>query len=148
MMTAEDIKRLRDMTGAGVMDAKRALEEADGDIDKAVSIIGERGLMKAEKKSDRATGAGVLVTYVHNDRIGVLFELRCETDFVARLDEFKKLGHDIAMHIAAMDPADQAELLAQPFVKDQGTTVENLIKSVVAKTGENIQLGRFCRYAL
>ena len=147
-MTAEDIKRLRDMTGAGVMDAKRALEEAGGDIDKAVSIIGERGLMKAEKKSDRATGAGVLVTYVHNDRIGVLFELRCETDFVARLDEFKKLGHDIAMHIAAMDPADQAELLAQPFVKDQSTTVENLIKSVVAKTGENIQLGRFCRYAL
>jgi len=148
MMTAEDIKRLRDMTGAGVMDAKRALEEADGDIDKAVSIIGEKGLMKAEKKSDRATGAGILVTYVHNDRIGVLFELRCETDFVARLDEFKKMGHDIAMHIAAMDPADQAELLAQPFVKDQGTTVENLIKSVVAKTGENIQLGRFCRYAL
>jgi len=147
-MTAEDIKRLRDMTGAGVMDAKRALEEAGGDIDKAVSIIGERGLMKAEKKSDRATGAGILVTYVHNDRIGVLFELRCETDFVARLDEFKKLGHDIAMHIAAMDPADQAELLAQPFVKDQSTTVENLIKSVVAKTGENIQLGRFCRYAL
>lgn len=148
MMTAEDIKRLRDMTGAGVMDAKRALEEADGDIDKAVSIIGEKGLMKAEKKSDRATGAGILVTYVHNDRIGVLFELRCETDFVARLDEFKKMGHDIAMHIAAMDPADQAELLAQPFVKDQSTTVENLIKSVVAKTGENIQLGRFCRYAL
>lgn len=148
MMTAEDIKRLRDMTGAGVMDAKRALEEAGGDIDKAVSIIGERGLMKAEKKSDRATGAGILVTYVHNDRIGVLFELRCETDFVARLDEFKKMGHDIAMHIAAMDPADQAELLAQPFVKDQSTTVENLIKSVVAKTGENIQLGRFCRYAL
>jgi elongation factor Ts len=88
------------------------------------------------------------LTYVHNDRIGVLFELRCETDFVARLDEFKKMGHDIAMHIAAMDPADQAELLAQPFVKDQSTTVENLIKSVVAKTGENIQLGRFCRYAL
>jgi elongation factor Ts len=147
-MTAEDIKRLRDMTGAGVMEAKRALEEAAGDIDKAVSIIGERGLVRAEKKSDRATGAGALVTYIHNDRIGVLFELRCETDFVARLDEFKTLGHDIAMHIAAMDPADSAELLSQPFVKDASVTIDNLIKGVIAKTGENIQVGRFCRYAL
>jgi elongation factor Ts len=147
-MTAEDIKRLRDMTGAGVMEAKKALEEAAGDIDKAVSIIGERGLVRAEKKSDRATGAGALVTYIHNDRIGVLFELRCETDFVARLDEFKTLGHDIAMHIAAMDPADSAELLSQPFVKDASVTIDNLIKGVIAKTGENIQVGRFCRYAL
>ncbi|MDD5098998.1 MAG: translation elongation factor Ts [Candidatus Colwellbacteria bacterium] len=147
-MTAEDVKKLRDMTGAGVMDAKKALEEAQGDIEKAVSIIGEKGLMKAEKKADRTTGAGLLVTYIHNERIGVLLELRCETDFVARLDEFKALGHDIAMHIAAMDPEDQAELLSQPFIKDQAVTIENLIKSFIAKTGENVQLGRFCRYAV
>lgn len=147
-MTAEDVKRLRDMTGAGVMEAKKALEEASGDIDKAVSIIQERGIVRAEKKADRVTGAGVLVTYVHNDRIGVLLEVRCETDFVARLEEFKTLGRDIAMQIAAMDPADSTELLASPYIKDSSMTVDGLIKGVIAKTGENIQIGRFCRYAL
>lgn len=147
-MTAEDIKRLRDMTGAGVMEAKKALEEASGDIDKAVSIINERGIARADKKSERATGAGIFATYVHNDRIGVLLELRCETDFVARLDEFKALGRDLAMQVAATDPADAAEFLSASYIKDGSLTVENLIKGVIAKTGENIQIGRFCRYAL
>ena len=147
-MTAEDVKRLRDMTGAGVMEAKKALEEASGDIDKAISIINERGIVRAEKKSDRTTGSGIFATYIHNDRIGVLLELRCETDFVARLDEFKGLGRDIAMQIAATDPQDTTELLASAYIKDESLTVENLIKGAIAKIGENIQIGRFCRYAL
>lgn len=147
-MTAEDVKKLREMTGAGVMEVKRALEEASGDFEKAIAIINERGLVKAEKKAERATGAGAFTTYVHNERIAVLMELRCETDFVARLEDFKNLGREIALQIAAMDPSSVEELLSQPYIKDSNMTVEALIKGVVAKTGENIQIGRFCRYAL
>lgn len=147
-MTAEDIKNLREKTGAGVMDAKRALEEANGDLDKAIGIIQERGLVKAEKKSDRATGAGLIFSYIHNDRIGVLMDIRCETDFVARTEDFRQLSHDIAMQIAAMEPESVEALYAEPFIKDQGLTVENLIKGVIAKLGENIKVEKFCRYAL
>jgi elongation factor Ts len=147
-MTAIDIKKLREMTGAGVMDAKRAFEESGEDFDKAIAIIKERGLIKAEKKSERATGAGLIVSYIHNDRIGVLLEIRCETDFVARLDDFKDLGRNVAMHVAAMDPQNMEELMEGPFIKDQGTTIENLVKGVIAKVGENIQVEKFCRYAL
>jgi len=147
-MTAEDIKNLREKTGAGVMDAKRALEEAGGDMDRAIEVIREKGIAKAEKKADRTTGAGIIFSYIHNERIGVMLALRCETDFVARTDDFKGLAHDIAMQIAAMDPENVEELMAQPYIKDQGTTVENLIKGVIAKVGENMQIEKFCRYAL
>ncbi len=147
-MTAEDVKKLRDMTGAGMMDAKRALEEANGDFDKAVEVIREKGIAKADKKAERVTGAGGFTTYIHGERIAVLLELRCETDFVARNDEFKNLGKEIALQIAAMDPSNVEELLSQAFIKDQNMTVENLVKGVIAKTGENIQIGRFCRYEL
>ncbi|MDD4931255.1 MAG: translation elongation factor Ts [Candidatus Colwellbacteria bacterium] len=147
-MTAEDIKKLRDMTGAGVMDVKRALEDAAGDMDKAKEILKERGIAKADKKSDRATGSGMIFSYLHGDRVGILLELRCETDFVAHTDDFKGLGHDIAMQIAAMDPESAEDLLTQSFIKDSGITIENLIKGVIAKLGENIQVGRFCRYAI
>ncbi len=148
MATAEDVQKLREMTGAGVMDCKKALEEAKGDIDKAVSIINERGLIKAQSRAGRGTKAGVLETYIHNNRVGVLLELRCETDFVARTEDFRSLAHDLAMHIAAMDPKDAPALFAQPYVKDPGITVEALIKGVIAKTGENIEVGRFCRYEI
>lgn len=147
-MTAEDVKKLREMTGAGVMDAKRAIEETAGDFEKAVGIIKERGLAKAEKKSERATNAGLIISYIHNGRIGTLLDIRCETDFVARLDDFKNLGREVAMQIAAMDPENVEELMAQPYIKDQGTTVENLVKGIIAKVGENIQIEKFCRYAL
>lgn len=130
------------------MDCKRALTDANGDFDHAVSLIEERGVVKAESKKTRATGAGILETYTHNGRIGVLLELRAETDFVVRSDPFRDLARELVMHIAAMDPIDVSTLLTQPFVKDEATTVENLIKSVVAKVGENIQIARFCRYEL
>jgi elongation factor Ts len=147
-MTAQDIQKLREMTGAGVMDCKRALEEAGGNFDQAVKIIHERGLIKAESKSERKTGAGLLESYIHNERVGVLLELRCETDFVARSEPFRKLAHELAMQIAAMDPKDIPALLDQPYIKDESTKVGDIIKRVVAQTGENIKVERFCRYQL
>ena len=147
-MKAGDVQKLREMTGAGVMECKKALEDAAGDFDKAVQIINERGLVKAEKKSGRATGAGLLESYIHNNRVGVLLDLRCETDFVVRSEPFRELAHNLVMHIAAMNPENIEELLKQPYVKDDEMTVDALIKGVVAKTGENIQIAKFCRYEL
>ncbi|MFH1759053.1 MAG: translation elongation factor Ts, partial [Patescibacteria group bacterium] len=105
-MNAKDVKNLRNETGAGVMDCKKALEEAGGDLDKAKEIIQERGLIKASKRAGRDTGAGILESYVHNNRVGVMLELRCETDFVAKSDPFRDLAHELVMHIAAMNPKD------------------------------------------
>lgn len=143
-----DIQRLREITGAGVMECKKALADTKGDFDKATKLINERGVIKAEKKATRATGAGFLESYIHNGRVGVLLELRCETDFVAHSDPFKELAKNLAMQIAAMNPESVEGLLKQPFIKDESMTIENLIKGVVAKTGENIKIERFCRYEL
>ncbi len=143
-----DIVRLREETGAGIMDAKRALDDAKGDYAGAVKLIAERGLAKADKKQDRSTGAGLLETYVHNNRVGVLLDIRCETDFVVRSDPFRTLAHDIAMHISAIGPASVEELLAQPFVRDESVSIQDLIKLTVAKLGENIKVQRFTRYEL
>ncbi len=145
---SDAIKNLREMTGAGVMECKRALDEAKGDIDEAKNIIAERGLAKAEKKADRKTGSGMLESYIHNGRVGVLLELRCETDFVARTDDFKNLAHDLAMHIAAMNPENIEALLAQPFIKDSSKNISDVIKQVIAKIGENMVVERFMRYEL
>lgn len=145
-MIIKDVEKLRELTGAGVVDCKNALEEADGNLDKAVKIIHEKGLVKAQKKETRSTGAGLLESYVHNERVGVLLELRCETDFVVRSDVFRNLAHDITMQIAAMNPSDIKSLLNQPYVKDESISIENLIKTVIAKVGENIKIERFCRY--
>ncbi len=147
-ISAADVQKLRDMTGAGVVDCKKALEEAKGDVDRAVEIINEKGLVKAQSRAGRNTKAGIFETYIHNGRVGVLLELRCETDFVARTEDFRNLAHDLVMQIAAMNPKDNPALLAQPFVKDPGTTVEQLVKGIIAKTGENVEIGRFCRYEL
>lgn len=144
----EEIQKLRESTGAGVMECKRALQEANGDFDKAVSIIHEQGLVRAEKKKERTTGAGLLESYIHNERVGVLVELRCETDFVARSKEFKELAHDLAMQIAAMEPQGVDDLLKQIYIKDEMLVVGDLIKRAIAKFGENIQVERFCRYEL
>lgn len=143
-----DIVRLREETGAGVMDCKKALDDAGGKYDAARALIFERGAAKASKRQERKTGAGILETYLHNGRIGVLLEIRCETDFVAKNDTFKLLAHDIAMHIASMDPATVDDLLAQPFVRDESITVQDLVTQAIAKTGENIKIERFCRYEL
>jgi len=147
-MTTDDIKNLREQTGAGIMDAKRALEEASGDITKAIQIIQAKGLVKAEKRNERATGAGLIVSYIHNDRIGVLLDIRCETDFVARTDDFRELARNVAMHIAAMNSTNIEALFTEPFIKDQSVSIENLVKGVIAKVGENIRIEKFCYYAL
>lgn len=144
----EQIQKIREITGAGVMECKKALEDAGGDFDKAISLIQERGLIRAEKKGERATGAGVLHAYTHNGRVGVMLDLRCETDFVARTEIFKELAHDLVMHIAAMDPKDINEFMLQNYVKDESITIEALIKQVIAKSGENVRIERFCRYEI
>lgn len=130
------------------MEAKRALEDAGGDYSKALDLIRERGLAKAEKKSERHAAAGLLEAYVHNGRVGVLLEIHCETDFVAKTKEFRELAHEIAMQIAAMDPVDVHDLLLQPYIKDQSLTVGDIIKQAIAKLGENIKVERFVRYEI
>jgi elongation factor Ts len=147
-MAITDVQKLREMTGAGVMECKRALDEAKGDFDRAVTLINERGLVKAESKKNRALGAGLLKSYVHNDRVGVLLEVRAETDFVVRSEPFQALGHELAMQIAAMAPEDVPALLKQPYIKDESFTVDDLVKRTTAKVGENISVSRFCRYEL
>ena len=144
----EQVQKLRELTSAGVMDCKKAIEEAGGDFDKAKAIIYERGLVKAERKGDRATGSGLLHSYIHNERVGVLLELRCETDFVARNESFKELAHNLAMHIAAMNPYDTEKLMAQNYIKDDSINIEDLIKLTIAKIGENIKVEKFCRYEI
>lgn len=147
-MAMEDVAKLRAMTGAGVVECKKALDEAQGDFDRAKDIIFERGIARAEKKSDRATGAGLLETYIHNGRVSVMLELRCETDFVARNEQFQALAHDIAMHIAAMDPATVEELYAQQYIKDPALTIEELIKKLIGTIGENMKVEKFARFEL
>lgn len=147
-MTAEDVSRLRAETGAGIMDCKRALMESAGDCNAAKDALMAQGLAQAEKKGERETGAGHLESYIHGGRIGVLLELRCETDFVARGDLFRELARGIAMHISAMDSPSVDALLLEPYIRDESMTIENLIKGVIAKTGENIRVARFARFAL
>lgn len=147
-MSNDDIVKLREQTGAGIMECKRALEEAKGDFDKAVEVIRERGLLKAESKKERQTGAGLIYTYVHNDRVGVLMELRAETDFVVRSDPFKVLAHELAMQIAAMSPETVDDLLKQPYIKNESVTVGDFVKETMAKVGENVQIEKFVRYEI
>lgn len=143
-----DLIKLREETGAGVMDCKRALADAKGDYEQAKKFIAERGLAKAAKKGERATGAGLIHSYVHMGRVGVLLEVKCETDFVARTDDFQNLAKELAMQIAAMDPETPEALMAQEYVKDPSKTIEQVVKGVVAKLGENIQVARFSRFSL
>jgi len=147
-ISIEDIKKLRELTGAGLTDAKQALVAAGGDFDKAASAMRKKGFDKAAKRSERAAGAGLVGSYVHDGRIGVLVEVNCETDFVAKTDEFKELVKDLCLHVAASDPADVKELLEQPFIKDLDITVGDYVKQHIAKLGENIVVRRFSRLAL
>ena len=140
-----DIQNLRETTGAGVMECKKAMEDAKGDFEQAVSLIRERGLLKFEKRKARETGAGLIESYVHNARIGVLLDLRAETDFVVRSEPFRHLSHELAMQIAASAPTDVHELLKQPYIKDESKTVGDLIKEVIARVGENIRVNNFYR---
>lgn len=145
----EDIKKLRAKTQAGITDCRKALEETGGDFKKAQKLLKSWGMDKAAKKADRAVGAGLVETYIHTDgRIGAMAEINCETDFVARTDEFKNLAHEVTMQVAAMDPKDVEELLKQEYIRDSSTTVGDLIKEVIAKMGENIVVKRFMRFGL
>ncbi len=128
------------------MECKRALEETEGDEKKALKVLDKKGAEKAIKKSTREAKQGLVEAYIHNDgKKGVILELNCETDFVARNEQFKELAHDLAMHIAAMAPKDSKELLSQPFIKDEQKTIGDLIKETIAKLGENIKIGKFLR---
>ena len=148
MSKAEEVQKLRKSTGAGVMDCKCALEDAEGDLDKAAKLIKERGLAKADKKADRELKSGLIDSYVHNDRVGVLLHLGSETDFVAMSEPFRELAHNISMQIAAMGPGSVEELLEQSYIKDDSQTIEELVKGVIAKLGENVKIERFIRYEL
>ena len=160
-IAATSVKELRERTGAGVLDCRRALEQTEGDLEKAIILLQEQGLAKAAKKLDRTVGQGIIETYLHGSRIGVLVELNCETDFVARTDEFKALAHEIALQVAAMGPSyvseteipsgsyeDPAEvaLLRQPSIKEPSKTIQDRITETIAKLGENIQVRRFSRF--
>jgi len=145
---SDDVKKLREVTGAGVMDCQRALKEADGDFDKAIALIHERGEAIFQKRKERLTGAGVLKSYIHNGRVGVLLDIRCETDFVGRGEDFQNLANEVVIQITAMNPENVEELLKQPYVKDESITIGDLIKKVIAKTGENMKVERFCRYEI
>lgn len=163
-ITTALVKELREASGAGVMDAKRALEAAEGDMAKAQTILREQGLAAAAKRAERETGQGVVESYIHaGGRIGVLVEVNCETDFVANTDEFRSLSRDIAMQIAAMAPKvvavedrtpehegsdEELVLMSQPFIKDAARNIGTMVKDAIAKTGENIKVSRFVRYEL
>jgi elongation factor Ts len=165
-ITTGMIKELREQSGAGIMDCRSALIDCEGNIEKALETLKEKGLLKAQKKSERTTGQGLVEAYIHTaGRIGAMIEVNCETDFVARTDEFKELAHCLAMQVAALNPKyiseedipEDAEeegepgeicLLQQQYIKDPTVTVKDIIIQTIAKTGENIKVGRFCRYEL
>lgn len=163
-ISANAVKDLRDKTGAGVMECKKALVDANGDINKAAEILRTAGLARAEKKATRAASQGVIEAYIHaGGRIGSMVDLNCETDFVGRNEEFKALAHDIAMQIAATSPkyigaqdmpenereqAAEMALLEQPFIKDPSRTISDIVKDKIAKFGENIVVRRYARYEL
>ena len=193
-VSLESIQKLRNMTGLGMLDCKKALEEANGDIEKSIELLRKRGTALADKRADKETTQGIVVSYIHpGDQTGVLIELNCETDFVARTEAIKACAKDIAMHIAAMKPkyvspdqvdaaflakekeiaieqlksqgkpanmiekiiegkmskiASEVSLLKQAFVKDESKTIEELLKEVSAKTGENIKIKQFARFEI
>ncbi|MBI5254346.1 elongation factor Ts [Candidatus Falkowbacteria bacterium] len=170
------ISQLRETTGAGIAECQKALAESNGDVNAAIEILRKKGEAKAAKKTaERTTKDGIICAYIHgNAKLGVLLELLCETDFVAKTDAFKQLANDIAMHIAALAPEyvcredvpneviekekiiegklnkffEESCLLQQSFIKDETKTIENLIKEAIAKIGEKIEIGRFVRFKI
>ena len=146
MFTAKDVMALRERTGAGMMDCKKALTECDGNAEKAIDYLREKGLAAAAKKAGRIAAEGIVGSYVTDDRkVGVIVEVNCETDFVAKTDDFKNFVTTVAKQIAATDPADVETLLEQPLVSDNAVTVNMLLNQAVAKIGEKISIRRFVR---
>jgi elongation factor Ts len=150
-MDINTIKTLREETGAGVMDAKKALEESNGDLEQAKKILQEKGVERAEKKSDREIKAGRIFSYIHSTgTVGSLVKLGCETDFVAKNEEFTKVGNEIAMQYAAMGSENTTieELLDQDYIRDTSKKIKDLITAAVSKTGENITLAEVTRFSI
>lgn len=164
VISVEDVKELRELTGVGMLDCKKALEEAGGNLEKAVELLRQKGHAAAAKRAERATAEGMIACYIHhNNRYGSLVEVNCESDFVARTEDFRNLVQEIALHVAGANPvyvseeemppdSDEAAkdvvLLRQPFVKDESKTVQDLIAETISKTGENIRVRRFARFEL
>lgn len=149
MVDVKLIKKLRHETQASVSDCRKALVETKGNFDLAIEWLKIHGIEKAEKKEGRATAQGLIESYIHaNGKVGALVEILCETDFVARTDDFKHLAHEIAMQVAAMNPKDEAQLLKQEYIRDSSITISDLIKQAISKLGENIRVKAFTRYEL
>lgn len=158
------VKELREQSGAGIMQCRNALVEAQGNRGRALEFLKKQGLLKAKEKAERTTAEGLIEAYVHTGgRVGAMVEVNCETDFVARTSEFKKLAHQLAMQIAAMDPQFVSEeevpegadiepqsacLLLQPYIKDPERSVQDIITETIARVGENIKVSRFARFEL
>lgn len=143
------VKKMREETGLSIMEIKAALVEAEGDEGKAKGILKSKGLKNAEKRAEKETHQGRVATYTHTTgKVGVMVELLCETDFVAKNEEFLALTKDLCLQVAAMNPETPEELLKQDFIKDPTQKVEDLIKILVSKFGENIKLGRICRFEI
>ncbi len=163
-VSVELIRSLRDQTGAGIMDCKQALEDVDGDLDKAAEALRAKGLADTAKRIGRATNEGVIESYVHTGgRVGAIVELGCESDFVARTEEFQQLAHDLAMQVAAMSPVyidrediedgderppAQVALLSQPFIKNNSSSVGEMVRETAARMGENVRVIHFHRLAV
>lgn len=144
----DKIKKLREITGAGVMEVKQALDEAAGEEKVALDILKKRGAAVAKKRSGRSTSQGLIDSYIHLGKIGVLMEINCETDFVAKCDEFKKFAREVTLQAASVDAQSVDELLNSRYFRDEDKTIEGLLEEVIAKTGENIRIKRFARFAL
>lgn len=140
-ITVDQIKELREETGAGIMDVRKALTESNGDTKKAKAWLEKKGMKRAEDKAERVTEAGYVFSYVHfNGKVGSLVKLACETDFVAKTEDFQNLGKEIAMQVASMKPESVEELLKQDYLRDSSKTIEAMIKLISGKTGENIKV--------
>jgi len=163
-ITTSSIRELRDQCGAGIMDCRKALLEAQGDMEKALQILKQKSLIQAQKKAKRSATDGLIGAYIHaGGRIGAMVEVNCETDFVARTREFKELAHILAMQVAAMSPEfisseeipeeydkdpQTACLLLQPYIKDPEKSIQDIIAETIAKVGENIKVSRFARFGI
>ncbi len=145
----EVLKRLREETSASVADCRLALSEAKGDYEKARAWLKKHGIEKAGKKEGRETSQGIIDSYIHSGgRVGVLLELLCETDFVAKTADFKNLSHELCMQVAAMAPKSVDALLKQQYIRDASLTISDLIKSIIGKLGENIKVKKFERFEI
>jgi elongation factor Ts len=143
---AADVKRLRELTAAGMMDCKKALEEADGDFDKAVEVLRVKGAKDVGKRESRTASNGLVASHLDGNSSGVLLELNCETDFVAKTEAFQSLAADVAAHVVAAHPSDTDELLGQPFAKDGSKSVKQVLDEANATMGEKIEVRRFARF--